>query len=333
MILAHKVADYAAALETLAAVNLEQLDDWLLAPAVRTLAQLSQRLQRPRQARDYWRRLGLTGDLKATQEEARLSYQLRDDAEALEAYQRLWELSNFSTAPQPWVIELTELSVKMCAWANLSVLFGMVEEFTWAELRQLTPGQATKLAPLHAIAYPISDRLLLKVSQTHAGKIRATALSRFQVSQEELPFWRRNSAALLAMPRRLKIAYISGDFKFHAVGLSLQNLFASHHRSRAEVYVFALNERAASVPLSAGIYDKVRRTADHWVDASRMTDLELAEQIAAEGIHVLVNCFGHTALANGVFVFQPAPIQLLHNGFLGPYGDLEALPYFTSGKS
>jgi predicted O-linked N-acetylglucosamine transferase (SPINDLY family) len=98
--------------------------------------------------------------------------------------------------------------------------------------------------------------------------------------------------------------------------------------------VYALNRRDGVTPSSGYIYDKVKRTADHFVDATNMSNAELAELIVRDKISILVNLFGHTGKvqANPVFIMQPAPVQLLHNGFLGTFGAEQIVQYYTTDR-
>src|SRR5262249_27957059 len=74
--------------------------------------------------------------------------------------------------------------------------------------------------------------------------------------------------------------------------------------------------------------DVFRSHADRWVDASRMSDDELADRIAADGVDILVDLSGHTA-GNRLTVFarKPAPIQVTAWGS-GSGTGLPTIDYF-----
>jgi len=122
--------------------------------------------------------------------------------------------------------------------------------------------------------------------------------------------------ALRPLPgRRLKIGYVSSDFRGHAVAVFIQPLLAHHDRQRFEIYGFynftADDEATAHI----------RTLVEHFVPVAGLSDGELAERIRKEGIDILVDLNGHTAHNRlPLFLLKPAPIQVTWLGYLATTG-------------
>lgn len=110
--------------------------------------------------------------------------------------------------------------------------------------------------------------------------------------------------------RRLRIGYVSPDFRLHSVSMFLLPLLEAHDRTRVELFAYS------NVELPDVITDHVRRSVDGWRDIQGLTDDVAAARIRADGIDVLVDLAGHTAHNRlGIFARQPAPIQVSWLGY------------------
>ena len=115
--------------------------------------------------------------------------------------------------------------------------------------------------------------------------------------------------------RRLRVGYISHDFLLHPVALFLVPVLENHDRSQVEVFCYSFTARQDLMT------DRVRASTDHWRDVTSMSDVELADQIHADGIDVLVDLMGHTGNPRlGVFCQRPAPVQVAWLGYLNTTG-------------
>jgi predicted O-linked N-acetylglucosamine transferase (SPINDLY family) len=122
--------------------------------------------------------------------------------------------------------------------------------------------------------------------------------------------------------RRLRIGYVSPDFRQHAVALFAEPLLAAHDRSVVEVHCYG------EVPAPDAVTQRLRELADHWHSTVGLSDAELAEQIRRDRIDVLVDLAGHTA-GNRLLAFarRPAPIQvewLLGHGYSSGLSAMDA---------
>ncbi|MBS0556598.1 MAG: tetratricopeptide repeat protein [Proteobacteria bacterium] len=111
--------------------------------------------------------------------------------------------------------------------------------------------------------------------------------------------------------RRLKIGYVSADFRRHSVSCFIEPLLRHHDREVFEVHCFY--NFAGGDEVTQRLFD----LTEHWHDIAGMDDVEVAQRIRNNGIDILVDLAGHTAHNRlGVFARKPAPMQITWLGYL-----------------
>ncbi len=122
--------------------------------------------------------------------------------------------------------------------------------------------------------------------------------------------------------RRLKIGYVSGDFRQHAVSYFIEQLFARHDRARVELYAYSTASARDAVTA------RLQELAEHWVPVAGLSDTVLLERIEADGIDVLIDLSGHTAHNRmAMFACRAAPVQVHYLGYFASTG-LSEMDYF-----
>jgi predicted O-linked N-acetylglucosamine transferase (SPINDLY family) len=152
---------------------------------------------------------------------------------------------------------------------------------------------------------------------------------------EEHRLWNRKFAQPLAKfirphsndrdpNRRLRIGYVSPDFKIHVVGRFLLPLLSHHDRGHFEIFCYSNAARPDEMTA------RFRSIVDHWRDIARISDEQAADAIRADGIDILVDLAGHTA-GNRLLVFaqKPAPVQVSYLGYPASTG-LNTIDYRLS---
>lgn len=121
--------------------------------------------------------------------------------------------------------------------------------------------------------------------------------------------------------RRLRIGYLSPDFRNHPVGRFLLPLLKHHERNAFEIFAYSLS------PGVDPITHQLRACTHHWRQMQRYSDPAAAELIRRDGIDILVDLAMHTAgNALRVLARKPAPIQFTHLAYASTTG-LEAVDY------
>lgn len=159
-------------------------------------------------------------------------------------------------------------------------------------------------------------------------------LSPGQIFAEQRQFAARFEAHLMAAwqphansrneNRRLRIGYVSGDFRHHAIAYFIEPILARHDKSRVEIFCYS------NYAVEDAISNRIAELADCWVRCSGLNDDDLAARIRADRIDILIDLSAHTAL-NRLLVFarKPAPVQVTWMGYPGTTG-LTAMDYRIS---
>ena len=110
--------------------------------------------------------------------------------------------------------------------------------------------------------------------------------------------------------RRLRIGYVSADFRRHAAAYWIEPLLAYHDHKHFEIFCYDNSDSPDDVT------DRLKSNADHWVECEQMDDDALTHRVKDDGIDILVDLSGHTT-GNRLLVFarQAAPIQISWFGF------------------
>jgi predicted O-linked N-acetylglucosamine transferase (SPINDLY family) len=121
--------------------------------------------------------------------------------------------------------------------------------------------------------------------------------------------------------RRLRIGYVSPDLREHVVGRTLLPCFEAHDRSQFEIICYS------ETAVTDAVGERFRRGSAVWREVANLSDAELAAQIRADRIDILVDLALHTAFNRlRVFALKPAPVQITWLGYPGATG-LEAMDW------
>lgn len=138
---------------------------------------------------------------------------------------------------------------------------------------------------------------------------------------------------------RVRIGYVSGDLCVHAVGLLLAEFFEAHDKSKFEIFGYDFSPEDGTDHRA-----RLKATFDHWRDIRHLNDRQVAEQVLADEIDVLIDLHGLSSGARpGIFALHAAPLQGTYLGFIGttamPWNDFviadrfslpeELTPFFT----
>jgi protein O-GlcNAc transferase len=115
--------------------------------------------------------------------------------------------------------------------------------------------------------------------------------------------------------RRLRIGYMSPDFRFHALARYFEPVLAHHDAHKVEVICYAQVQNPDAVTA------RLRDLAHDWCWTNALTDEEFAQRIRNDRVDVLVDLAGHTGNNRlPVFARKPAPVQATWLGYLNTTG-------------
>lgn len=115
---------------------------------------------------------------------------------------------------------------------------------------------------------------------------------------------------------KIRIAYVSPDFREHPVGHLMAGVFELHDKSRFE-----------TIAISLGIDDQSRLRArmlkafDKFIDVREMGSEQIAQMMRDMEIDIAIDLGGYTSdTRTDVFSYRPAPVQVNYLGYPGTMG-------------
>ena len=121
--------------------------------------------------------------------------------------------------------------------------------------------------------------------------------------------------------RRLRIGYVSGDFREHSVAFFFEPILANHNHGQFEVFCYYNNDHADAVT------QRLKSGADHWRPVQALSDEAMADLVREDAIDILVDLSGHSDKNRlPVFGRKPAPVQVTYLGYPTTTG-LSAMDY------
>ena len=115
---------------------------------------------------------------------------------------------------------------------------------------------------------------------------------------------------------KIRLAYVSADFRDHPVSYLMAGLFEQHSRDRFETWAISLRPEENS---ATG--QRVKAAFDHFIDVSGRGDREVAELMRAAEIDIAVDLMGYTqGMRTAIFAQRPVPLQVNYLGFAGTMG-------------
>ncbi len=219
-----------------------------------------------------------------------LLQELRRFPEALAAYDTAFRLD-----PDLDYVQGRRLHVKMamCDWSNLD-----------AERARLD----ARAAETGKVSEPFEFLCLSSSAEAQLRCARAFADDRYPVRE----IWQGSRHA----HRKIRIGYVSGEYREQATAYLTAGLFECHDRERFELSAIATGPNDLS-PMRT----RLEQAFDRFHDVSAEPDRRIADLIRAEEIDILVNLNGYFGLErSAIFARRPSPIQVNYLGFPGTMG-------------
>lgn len=184
------------------------------------------------------------------------------------------------------------LKSKLCDWTDFDRLT--------QELEALADEKPGHISPLAFITLSDNPALQLKM---------ATATAERLARGTPLPAPPRNSG------KRLRIGYLSADFRSHPVAFLVADTIARHDRDRFEVFLYSCG------PDDGSAWRKRFTEMGKLTDIRLMSDLDAAQLIARDRIDVLVDLTGHTGMNRlPILAYRPAKVAMNWLGYPGTLG-------------
>lgn len=115
--------------------------------------------------------------------------------------------------------------------------------------------------------------------------------------------------------RKLKIGYLSADFRGHVVMKFVEDVITSHDPQRFEVFCITPHAREDETTR------RIRQKVDHWRDISAMEDADAAELLRQDELDIVVDLMGNSSVQKLPLLGRRiAPVQMTWCGYSGTTG-------------
>jgi predicted O-linked N-acetylglucosamine transferase (SPINDLY family) len=123
------------------------------------------------------------------------------------------------------------------------------------------------------------------------------------------------------LDKRLRIGYVSGDFRQHSVAYFIRPILANHDKQKTEIFCYYNHYHVDQVT------KQLMGHATHWRSIFGVSDEDTVKLIRQDAIDILVDLSGHTG-HNRLLLFahKPAPVQVTWIGYPATTG-LSAMDY------
>jgi predicted O-linked N-acetylglucosamine transferase (SPINDLY family) len=199
-----------------------------------------------------------------------------------------------------------DCAIKLCDW-DRRTRFAV-------DLKAQVSGKKSIVDPFLLLGYSGDPALQLQCARTYIED---------KIPLPPRPFW----TGQIRRHDKIRIAYLSADFRAHIVAHVIAELLERHDRSRFEI-----------VGVSFGVDDgsEIRKwlvaTFDAFHDVRRQSDQDVAKLLFDLEIDIAIDLMGYTQDSRpGIFAYRPAPIQVNYLGYPGTRGT-PSIDYIVADK-
>jgi predicted O-linked N-acetylglucosamine transferase (SPINDLY family) len=212
--------------------------------------------------------------------------------EALACFERATELNpDDPDTRQSWFTE----KLNICDWADYAN--------NEARTRKAIAAQPSLGTPWTLLALQSTPEEQLACARLVSAKI---ALAEADLLPRPLP----------KPDGKIRLGYLSADFREHPVGFVIAGLIERHDRRRFEVIGYSCGTDDASA-----IRSRLVSAFDRFVDIRERSDRRAAELIHADAVDILIDLTGYTAYGKtAILAHRPAPVQVSYLGYSGTMG-------------
>ncbi|MBF0181683.1 MAG: tetratricopeptide repeat protein, partial [Magnetococcales bacterium] len=199
---------------------------------------------------------------------------------------------------------LLHMMLNACDWRQ-------VPEYVARLLERIRAG-ARQVLPFSLLTLPIPPLEARACAEAVMAGIRARA------GGEMRHDWRFDP-----QPEKIRVGYLSGDFRDHPVAHLLAGVFCQFDRSRFEILAYSHGQDDGHP-----VRERIRAACDRFVELDGLTDAAAARRIVEDGVHILVELQGFTRNGRpGIIARRPAPVQVNWLGYPGTLGEARVADY------
>jgi protein O-GlcNAc transferase len=226
--------------------------------------------------------------------------------EAIDAFRRALEINPGYVAAYS---SLAHSLQQCCRWDNLDAIIDRVIDLTRNEI---STGTEITTSPFNLLQISAPGDVRLAAAR-HLSEMFTRASGQadgpvFSYEDRTLEDLARDDQA--SDDRKLRIGYMSPDFRGHSVGRAFLELLSAHDRDRFELFGYFTSSGSDDVTT------QLRQDFDVFRELNGLPFLEAARQINDDRIDILVDLAGHTRGSRfEILALKPAPVQAHFLGY------------------
>lgn len=194
---------------------------------------------------------------------------------------------------QPWV--KASLRQNLCLWDRC-------EEDVADILKAAEADSGVLVTPFSLLSIPSSPAQQKSAAETWASRTMLSGIG--------------CASRLPRQEGRIRLGYLSEDFRDHATSYLIAEVFELHNREQFEVFLYSYGRNDNS-----SMRHRLAATADHFVDIRDLSNEAAARLIENDSIDILVDLKGYTTDSrSSILAARPAPIQVNWLGYPGTMG-------------
>jgi protein O-GlcNAc transferase len=198
--------------------------------------------------------------------------------------------------------------------AALSLLaHSLNQECRWAELKEVKSSVISQTRQEFDAGAEISASPFSLLQLSAPGDIRLASARQSASDAEALCKARRIQAPFVWLPtegNKLRIGYISPDFRNHSAGRAFSEIMQVHDKDRFSFFGYS------TAPSHDQVTDELESNFHFFHKLHGVPAAEAAKQINKDGINILVDLAGHTRGSRlEILAERPAPVQAHFMGY------------------
>ena len=131
---------------------------------------------------------------------------------------------------------------------------------------------------------------------------------------------------LINQNEKIKIGYISADFRIHPVSLLLARVIELHDKSKFEIYAYSLEKEEDEMTI------RLKKAFDKYIYIGDLIDDEAINLIRKDNINIAIDLMGYTKNARpNIFAKRIAPKQISFLGYPGTTGG-DSIDYLIADR-
>lgn len=186
----------------------------------------------------------------------------------------------------------------MCDWSDRDAEFARLMAITE---QQIARDERTALTSFTSLALPLTPAQHLAITRTWANDVK-----------RQVQGWRQQLGFRFDRSRRhdrIRIGYVSQDFRNQAMGHLTRTMYGLHDRSQFEIFAYSVRKDDGSSYSKA-----IAASCEHFADVHKVSAMEVARRIYADEIDIMVDLMGFTeGHRMAITALHPAPLTV---GFL-----------------